>query len=87
MANEQSPLQSTLDAPQVLQNTHHQAFGVLKTMSGFVAGAVGRKIERQVMSTTVDRFHFKQGSDTLMTYEVTYDNSDHDNVNLVERIA
>jgi hypothetical protein len=87
MANEQSPMQTTLDAPQVLQNSHHQAIGVLKVMSGFLAGEVGRKIEREVMSATVDRFHFTQDATLFMTYEVTYSNAAHDDINVAERIA
>jgi hypothetical protein len=87
MANEQSPVQTTLDSNQVLHNTHHQQVGVLKTMSGFLLGAVGRKIVLETMSTTVERYHFQQGSDVLFTYEITYTNTAHDGVSIAERIA
>lgn len=87
MANEQSPPQSGLDSSQVPQNTHHQQFGVVKTMSGFLAGKVGRKIVITPVSSTIDDVFFQQGSDVLMTYRITYNNSDHDAVTEAERIA
>lgn len=87
MANEQSPVQTTLDSNQVLHNTHHQQIGVVKVINGFLAGAVGRSIEREIMSATVDRYHFKQDGQIFMTYEVTYSNAAHDDMNLAERIA
>jgi hypothetical protein len=86
MANEQSPVQTTLDSSQVPHNTHHQQVGVLKTMDGFLLGQVGRKIVMETMSTTVERYHFQQGSDVLFTYEITYTNAAHDGVSIAERI-
>ena len=87
MAHEQSPVQTTLDSNQVLHNTHHQQFGVLKTMSGFLAGEVGRKVVITAVSATVDDVFFQQGADLLMTYRITYNNAAHDSVTEAERIA
>ena len=87
MANEQSPPQSQLDSSQVLPNSSHQQTGVLKVISGFLIGEVGRKIVLQTMSATVERYHFQQGSQVLFTYEITYTNAAHDGVSIAERIA
>ena len=87
MANEQSPVQTSLDSNQVPHNTHHQQVGVLKTMSGFLLGAVGRKIVLETISTTVEKYHFKQGSDLMFTYQITYTNAAHEGVAEAERIA
>jgi hypothetical protein len=85
MANEQSPVQTTLDSSQVLHNTHHQAIGVVKTMNGFLAGAVDREINVVTISATVDDFEFKQGATTYMIYRVTYNNAAHESVTNVKR--
>jgi hypothetical protein len=87
MANEQSPPQSQLDSSQVLPNSSNQQVGVLKTMSGFLLGEVGRKIVLETISPTVEKYHFQQGNDLLFTYQITYTNSDHDGVAEAERIA
>jgi len=85
MSNTTKPF-TDFDQAQIFKKVYNPTEGTL-AVGTFVAGKIGNVIEREVISATVDRFHYMEGSTLLHTLEVTYNNSEHDEVNRVERIA
>lgn len=75
---------SERDANQTLQMSFNDVNDTL-SVDGFVVGKVGRAVERNIISSTIDDYEFYEGSDLLYTLRVTYSNSSHDDVNRVER--
>jgi len=70
-------------------NAIRQAFNVEDkslTVNGFLVGKVGHKIVRNIISPTVDEYSFYDEEILLYTIKVTYNNSNHDDVNEAERI-
>lgn len=83
MANTTKPM-SDRDASQTLQKSFNDVNDTL-SVDGFVVGKVGRAVQRNVISATVDDYEFYEGATLLYTLRVTYSNSGHDDVNRVER--
>lgn len=77
---------SERDASQVLQASYNDVNDTL-AVDSFVAGKIGRKIARTVISTTIDDYSYYEGSTLLLTVRVTYNNASHDEVDSVERTA
>ena len=77
---------SEFDQVQIIQRVYNKEEKTL-AVGSFVAGKLGHKIERTAVSATVDEFEYYDGSALLYTIRVTYDNSDHDNVDVVERVV
>lgn len=75
---------SELDQTQIIQKVFNKEEGTL-AVGTFVAGKVGHKITRTIISATVDDYSYFDGSNLLYTIRVTYNNSAHDEVNQVER--
>lgn len=75
---------SEYDQTQILQKVYNKEEGTL-AIGSFVAGKVGHKIERDIISATVDDFSYYDGASLLYTIRVTYNNSSHDEVDSVER--
>jgi len=72
------------DQQQIIQKVFNKEEGTL-AVGTFVAGKVGHKIERAVISATVDDYSYYDGATLLYTIRVTYNNSTHDDVDSVER--
>ncbi len=77
---------SEFDQTQIIQRVYNKEEKTL-AVGSFVAGKLGHKIERTAVSATVDDFEYYDGSTLLYTIRVTYDNSSHDNVDVVERVV
>jgi len=77
---------SSADGDQVLRGIHNPDSGAI-AVEGWVTGKVGRKITITAFSATVDDIEFLEGSTSLMTMRVTYDDAAHTNVTEVERTA
>lgn len=75
---------SELDQTQIIQKVFNKEEGTL-AVGTFVAGKVGHKITRTVISATVDDYSYFDGSNLLYTLRVTYNNASHDDVDQVER--
>ena len=75
---------SEYDQQQILQKVMNKEEGTL-AVGSFVAGKLGHKIVRAIISGTIDDYSYYDGAVLLYTIRVTYDNSSHDNVNEVER--
>ena len=76
---------SDYDQQQILQKAYNPDGSL--AVGSFLAGKIGHKVEREVQSTTVDDYHFFDGATLLYTIRVTYNNTDHDEVDSAERIA
>lgn len=72
------------DEQQIIQKVFNKEEGTL-AVGSFVAGKVGHKIERTVIGPTIDDYSYFDNSTLLYTLRVTYNNSDHDDVDSVER--
>lgn len=77
---------SEYDQQQIFQRAYNKEGGSLTT-DGFVVGKVGRRIVRSVISGTVDDYSYYDSTTLLYTLRITYNNTDHDEVNEVERTA
>lgn len=77
---------ATYDQDQILKKVYNKEEGTL-AVGSFVAGKLGHKIERNIVSATVDDWSYYDNGTLLYTVRVTYSNSAHDEVNSVERIA
>lgn len=84
--SDSSKVPSELDQTQIIQRVYNPAEKTL-AVGGFVAGKLGHKVEREIVSSTIDDFHYKDGSTLLYTIRVTYDDASHSNVNSAERTA
>lgn len=78
--------QSERDYQQTLKLSFNDSDASLTT-SSFITAKLGHKITRSVISSTVDNYSYYDGTTLLYTIKVTYNNSAHDEVNEVERIA
>lgn len=85
MADTTKPL-SEYDADQVLQKIYNKEDASITT-NGFLVGKIGHKVVRTAQSGTVDDYSFYDGSTLLYTLRITYNNTDHDEINEAERIA
>ncbi len=83
MSNTTKPF-SEYDQTQILQKAYNPTEGTL-AVGSFVAGKVGHKITRSIISATVDDFSYYDGATLLYTLRVTYNNASHDEVDQVER--
>lgn len=72
------------DQTQIFQKAYNKEEGTI-AVGSFVAGKVGHKIIRDIVSATVDDFSYYDGSNLLYTLRVTYNNASHDEVDQVER--
>lgn len=77
---------SEYDADQIIQKTFNKEDASLTT-NGFLVGKIGHRVTRTDISPTVEQYSFYDGLVLLYTLEITYDNSDHDNLVEAERIA
>jgi hypothetical protein len=77
---------SEFDQVQIIQRVYNKEEKTL-AVGSFVAGKLGHKIERNVVSATVEDWEYYDGSALLYTIRVTYDNASHDNVDSVERVV
>ncbi len=77
---------SDRDADQTLQSAYNEVDASITT-NGFLIGKVGHKIVRTIQSGTVDDYSFYDGSVLLYTLRITYNNTNHDEMNQSERIA
>jgi hypothetical protein len=82
--SQSSKTPSSLDQQQIMQRAFNAEDNSL-SVGSFLAGKVGLKVQREVISATIDDFHYKDGSTVLYTIRVTYDDADHTNVNSAER--
>lgn len=85
MANTTKPM-TEFDQSMILQKAYNPTEGTL-AVGSFIAGKLGHRIDRAIVSGVIDRYSYYDGAVLLYTIEVTYDNTSHDNVNRVERIA
>lgn len=83
MADTTKPF-SEYDDKQIMQKAYNPKDGTLAT-GGFLAGKLGHKVTRTVVSPTVDDFAFFDGAVALYTIRVTYDDAAHTNVDQAER--
>ena len=60
------------DSGTVIKASFQEGSQVLKTMSGFLLGGVGRKIEKTLISTRVEDYTFTENSTVLITYRITW---------------
>lgn len=77
---------SEFDQVQILQRVYNKEEKTL-AVGSFIAGKVGHKVVRSIVSATVDDFSYYDGATLLYTIRITYDNASHDNVNQAERTA
>ena len=84
MSNSTSKPMSNLSGENTLRGAFNDQDSTL-AVSGFVTAKVGHKIVRTVVSSTIDQFSFYDGSTLLYTLQITYNNSSHDEIDLVER--
>ncbi len=81
---------SDLDQQQVLKKAYNKETATLG-VDGFVAGKVGRKIIRSVITTTVandtEVFEFQESGLSLYTIQVVYTDASLDTLISVERTA
>jgi len=75
---------SEKDANQVLMSAYSDTDATI-AVSGFVSSKVGARITRSVISPTVDDYSFYDTAKLLYRLRVTYNNSDHDEIDQVER--
>lgn len=75
---------SEYDQIQITQKAYNPQERTL-AVGSFVAGKVGYKVVRAIVSATIDDYSYYDGSTLLQTLRVTYDDSNHTNVNQVER--
>lgn len=83
--SDSTKIPSEFDQVQIIQRVYNKEEKTL-AVGSFVAGKVGHKIEREIVSSTIDDFKYYDGASLLYTIRVTYDNASHDNVDAVERI-
>lgn len=76
---------SNLDYQQVIRQSQNPDGSL--AVGSFLAGKIGHKVERSVISATVDDYSFYDGATLLYTLRITYNNSNHDEVNSAERTA
>lgn len=84
MSNSTTKSFTEYDQSQIFQKAYNKEEGTI-AVGSFVAGKLGHKITRTVVSATVDDFSYYDGAVLLYTLRVTYNNSSHDEVNQVER--
>lgn len=76
---------SEYDQQQILQKAHNPDGSI--AVGSFLAGKIGHKVIRSVVSGTVDDYSFYDNSTLLYTIRVTYSDGDHTEINLAERIS
>lgn len=77
-------------SPQDSENALRYAFNdndKSLTTSSFISAKIGHKIERIDIDSVTEQYNFYDGVILLYTLEVIYNNSSHDNLVSVERIA
>lgn len=85
MADSSKPM-SKQDGNQVLQYAFNDKDKTI-AVSGFLGTKVGHRVVRNVISSVIDDYEFYDGANLLYTIRVTYNNSSHDEIDAVERIA
>lgn len=76
---------SEYDQQQIMQKIYNPDGSI--AVGSFLAGKIGHKVERSIVSPTVDDYEFYDGANLLYTIRVTYNNSDHDEIDEAERIV
>lgn len=71
------------DQTQIMQKIYNPDGSI--AVGSFLAGKVGHKVERTAISSTIDDYSFYDGAVLLYTIRVTYNNSNHDEINTAER--
>lgn len=74
---------SEYDQTQIMQKIYNPDGTI--AVGSFLAGKVGHKVERDPISATIDDYSFYDGSTLLYTIRITYNNSNHDEINSAER--
>lgn len=75
---------SDYDATLIFQKAYNPTEATI-SVGSFVAGKLGNKVIRSIVSATVDDFTYYDNTVLLHTIRVTYDDASHTNVNQVER--
>lgn len=86
MANDTNKPLSDYDQTQIIQKVFNPTESTL-AVGSFIAGKLGHRIERDVISATIDEYSYFDNATLLYTIRVTYDGSDHNNVDAVERVV
>lgn len=73
------------DQTQIMQKIYNPDGSI--AVGSFLAGKIGHKVERTVISATIDDYSFYDSAVLLYTIRCTYNNSTHDEINSAERIA
>lgn len=84
MSNNTTKPMTEYDETMLFQKAYNPTEGTI-AVGSFVAGKLGHKVIRTIISGTVDDFTYYDGSTILHVIRVTYDDSSHTNVNQVER--
>ena len=84
MSNSTTKKMSDQSGNNALRGAYNDQDNTL-AISGFVNAKQGHKIVRGVVSPTIDTYSFYDGSTLLYTLQITYNNSSHDEIDLVER--
>lgn len=73
------------DQTQIMQKAANPDGSI--AVGSFLAGKIGHRVERDIISPTVDTYSFYDDSTLLYTIQVTYNNSSHDEIDIAERIS
>ncbi len=84
MSNSTTKKMSDQSGNNALRGAYNDQDSTL-AVSGFISAKQGHKIVRSAVSPTIDTYSFYDGSTLLYTLQITYNNSSHDEIDLVER--
>lgn len=75
---------SEYDQTQIFQKAHNPDGSI--AVGSFLAGQIGHRVARSVVSPTVDDYAFYDNAVLLYTIRVTYNDSAHSEIDIAERI-